>query len=39
MRPKAKRRASAPEYTTVLEADPERVKKYFGDPEVACTVS
>jgi|GEM_PF-6323609 hypothetical protein len=39
MRTKAKLRAYATEYATMLEADPERVKKYFGDPEVACTVS
>ena len=36
VRTKAKLRQAASEHMTMLEQTPERVKKYFGDPKVAC---
>ena len=38
-RTKAKLRAAATEHMTMLEQTPERVKKYFGDANVAYTAS
>jgi len=39
VRTKAKLRAMAIEHMTMLEQNPERVKKYFGDPKVAYATS
>jgi len=39
VRTKLKLRAAATEHMMMLEKNPERVKKYFGDPKVAYAAS
>ena len=38
-RTKAKLRAAATDHMTMLEQNPERVRRYFGDPKVTYAVS
>lgn len=39
VRTKAKLRQAATDHMTMREQTPQRVKKYFGDPKVACAAS
>jgi len=39
VRTKAKLRAAATDHMTMLEQNPERVRRYFGDPKVAYAAS